>query len=102
MTRRELIALAACGRILRAQTKIYREYARCLPDFLRGVADDAYRRRNSELAKLTTPGAVRARQQWVAETFWKITGGKPASHPAERTHHRLIRTSGLPSGESGL
>lgn len=81
MTRRELIALAACGRMLRAQTKIYREYARCLPDFLRGIADEAYRRRNSEIAKLTTPGAVRARQQWVAETFWKINGGKPASTP---------------------
>jgi dienelactone hydrolase len=81
MTRRELIALAACGSMLRGQTKVYREYARCLPDFLRGVAEDAYRRRNTELAGLTTPGAVRARQQWVAETFWKIVGGKPASTP---------------------
>src|SRR6476659_10558408 len=81
MTRRELIAFAACGRILRGQSKIYREYASCLPDFLRDVEEDAYRRRTTELAKLTTRGAVRARQQWVAETFWKIVGGKPPATP---------------------
>jgi dienelactone hydrolase len=87
-TRRELLALAACGSLLRsarAQTqspvKIYRDYSQCLPDFLRDVAERAYRMRNAELAKLTTADAVHARQQWVAETFWKIVGGRPASTP---------------------
>src|SRR5688500_1603236 len=88
-TRRELLAVAACGAVLRgaasAQTpqpvKIYRDYSRCLPDFLRDVAERAYRSRNSEIAKLTTPGAVRARQEWVSETFWKIVGGRPESSP---------------------
>src|ERR1041384_3087440 len=87
-SRRELFALACCGALLRAaraQTrppvKIYREYSHCLPDFLRDVADRAYRSRNSELAKLTSPGAVKARQQWVTETFWKIVGGQPARTP---------------------
>src|SRR5471032_17952 len=87
-TRRELLALLACGSLLRsalAQTrspvKIYRDYSRCLPDFLRDVAERAYRTRNAELAKLTTAGAVRARQQWVAETFWKMVGGRPESTP---------------------
>jgi dienelactone hydrolase len=86
--RRELLALVACGSLLRsarAQTrspvKIYRDYSRCLPDFLREVAERAYRTRNAELAKLTTAGAVRARQEWVAETFWKIVGGRPESTP---------------------
>jgi dienelactone hydrolase len=87
-TRRELLALAACGislRAARAQTqapiKIYREYAKCLPDFIRDLADRAYRMRNGELAKLTTPAALRARQEWVAETFWKIVGGQPERTP---------------------
>src|SRR5471030_81446 len=87
-TRRELLALLACGSLLRsalAQTrspvKIYRDYSRCLPDFIRDVAERAYRTRNAELAKLTTAGAVRARQQWVAETFWKMVGGRPESTP---------------------
>jgi dienelactone hydrolase len=87
-SRRELLALAACGSLLRsasAQTqtpvKIYRDYSRCLPDFLRDLAERAYRGRNAEVAKLTTPGAVRARQQWVGETFWKLVGGMPERTP---------------------
>ena len=82
------MALACCGTLLRsahAQTrtpaKIYRDYFRCLPDFLRDLAERAYRSRNSELAKLAAPGAIRARQQWVTETFWKIVGGKPERTP---------------------
>jgi dienelactone hydrolase len=80
-SRRELFALAACGALLRGQKRIYREYSRCLPDFLRDLAERAYRQRNAELAKLTTPGAVRARQAWISETFWKIVGGKPERTP---------------------
>ncbi len=87
-TRRELMALAACGislRAARAQTqspiRVYREYAKCLPDFVRDLADRAYRMRNGELAKLTTPAAVRARQEWITETFWKIVGGRPERTP---------------------
>jgi len=87
-TRRELLALAACGAILRATraqqqspVKIYREYSRCLPDHLRDLAERAYHMRNGEIARLTTPAAVRARQEWVAETFWKIAGGMPERTP---------------------
>jgi dienelactone hydrolase len=79
-TRRELLALAACGAVLRG-AGLYRDYSRCLPDYLRDLAERAYDLRNRELAKLTTPGAVRARQQWVAETFWKIVGGRPEQTP---------------------
>src|SRR5205085_4570709 len=35
----------------------------------------------SELARLTTAEAIRARQQWVTETFWRLVGGKPERTP---------------------
>jgi dienelactone hydrolase len=74
MTRRELLALAlAPGR--------YRDYSRCLPDYLRRLAAEAYQRRNAALARLTTPEAVRERQRWVRETFWNLVGGQPERTP---------------------
>ena len=87
-TRREILALAACGAALRvanAQTpaRIYREYARCLPDHMRDLADRAYRMRNAALAKLTSASAIRARQEWVTETFWKI--GSPSNSAGSST-----------------
>src|SRR5689334_24889270 len=45
------------------------------------MAERAYRERNAEIAKLTAPGAIKARQQWIAETFWKLAGGKPERTP---------------------
>src|SRR6516225_7209839 len=88
-TRRELLALAATRALLKqravAQTTLpkglYRDYARCLPDFLSDLADAAYKRRNAEIAKLTAPAAIRARQLWVSETFWKLVGGMPERTP---------------------
>jgi dienelactone hydrolase len=59
----------------------YREYCRCLPDFLRGLAERAYQSRNREIAGLTSAGAIRERQKWVRETFWKIAGGMPQRTP---------------------
>src|SRR6516165_6202602 len=72
-TRREFLALTAAGALLRqsaaAQTTdpkgLYRDYARCLPDFLRDLAEAAYKLRNTEIARLTTPAAIRARQRSV-------------------------------------
>ncbi len=61
----------------------YRNYSRCLPDYLRDLAARAYVRRNRELAKLTTPEAVRARQKWVRETFWRLVGGLPQRTPLD-------------------
>ena len=40
----------------------YRNYAHCLPAYLRELAVAAYRRRNEELAKLTTPDAFQIRE----------------------------------------
>jgi len=59
----------------------YREYARALPDYLRDLAARAYQARNREIAKLTSAEAIRARQQWVRETFWKLAGGMPQRTP---------------------
>lgn len=59
----------------------YRDYARCLPDYLRSLARRAYLARNAELAKLTTADAVRKRQAWARATFWKLSGGMPERTP---------------------
>jgi cephalosporin-C deacetylase-like acetyl esterase len=89
MTRRQLLRLPACaaltGRAARSEPGFpgapYREYARCLPDFLRDQAARAYQARNREIAKLTSPAAIHARQKWVRDTFWKLTGGRPDRTP---------------------
>lgn len=81
MTRRELLSIplgAAVGKFPGTQ---YRDYARCLPDYLRTLAAQAYERRNREIETLTTPAAIRQRQKWVAETFWRLVGGKPDNSP---------------------
>src|ERR1044071_5211673 len=88
-SRRELLALAAVGSVLRrealaqhgAPENIYRDYSRCLPDFLRDLAERAYQSRNRAIAGLTTPAAIRQRQRWVTETFWSLTGGMPERTP---------------------
>jgi dienelactone hydrolase len=59
----------------------YRDYPRCLPDHMRELAQRAYLARNRELAKLTNAAAIRARQKWARETFWKLAGGKPEPTP---------------------
>jgi dienelactone hydrolase len=59
----------------------YRDYSRCLPDYLRAQAERAYRLRNSAIAKLTTEDAIRERQRWVTRTFWDLNGGRPERTP---------------------
>jgi len=77
--------LALARRPARSQSDFpgvaYREYARALPDFLRGLAARANEERNREIAKLTSPAAIHQRQQWVRETFWKLAGGMPQRTP---------------------
>src|SRR6516164_96005 len=87
--RRGFLALAATGALLNrsavAQTAdprgLYRDYARCLPDFLSDLSAAAYKLRNTEIAMLTTSAAIRARQRWVRETFWRLVGGMPQRTP---------------------
>jgi dienelactone hydrolase len=86
LTRRQLLSIAAASaaRPALGQTfpgVAYRPYRRCLPDYLRDLAQRAYVARNAEIAKLTTPEAVRKRQAWARATFWKLTGGMPDRTP---------------------
>lgn len=75
----------------------YRPYFRCFPDFLSDLAERAYQTRNARLARLTSAEAIRHRQQWVRETFWKLVGGMPERTPLnvrtigafEREHYRV-------------
>lgn len=80
MTRRTALALAAASISGRGEVR-YRQYSRCLPDFLARLAREAYEKRNAALAKLTTPAAIRERQTWVRETFWRLVGGMPGRTP---------------------
>jgi dienelactone hydrolase len=77
----------------------YRDYFRCMPDFLDELAARAYEARNQQIATLTAPAAVRRRQQWCRETFWKLVGEEPERTPLnvrtiggfEREHYRVER-----------
>lgn len=89
MTRRQLLAdcfgaglAAALAPGARGYPGVrYRDYSRCLPDYLRALAARAYRRRKQALAGLTAPEAIRERQRWVRETFWRLAGGRPRRTP---------------------
>jgi cephalosporin-C deacetylase-like acetyl esterase len=91
MTRRQLLELPALGAVAGSGQESrdrsafpgapYRNYPRCLPDYLRFLAEAAYRKRNQELAKLITQEAVAARQSWVRDTFWRLAGGMPGRTP---------------------
>lgn len=100
MTRRTALLTLASGAVAFSEPR-FRVYARCLPDYLSGLAREAYLRRNAALTRLTTPDAVRARQRWVRETFWKLAGGEPERTPLqvqeaggfERAGYRLEKLS---------
>jgi dienelactone hydrolase len=93
ITRRRVLGLAcALARPrLRAQRLAaihYREYARCLPDYLSALAADAYARRNARIALLNTPEAIRDYQAWARRTFQQLAGSLPERTPLE------LRTTG--------
>jgi dienelactone hydrolase len=79
----------------------FRVYARCLPDYLAGLARDAYQRRNAALALVKSPAEVRARQEWARRTLWELIGGEPErtsletrqAGAFERTGYRLEKLS---------
>lgn len=52
-----------------------------LPDYLRGLANEAYAKREAALALLDNPTAIATRQQWVKETLWNSIGGMPDRTP---------------------
>jgi len=59
----------------------YRNYAHCLPAYLRELALAAYKRRNDDLAKIATPDAVAERRRWARQKFWSLIGGQPERTP---------------------
>lgn len=87
MTRRDFLALSGAAIVpasavdRKIPSTAYRDYSRCLPDFLRGLAAEAYARRNGEIAKLTSADRIHARQAWARETLWKLAGGMPERAP---------------------
>jgi cephalosporin-C deacetylase-like acetyl esterase len=81
MFRRNFIGIAAAGALSAADLTSYpgvryREYSRCLPDYLARLAREAYEKRNAAIATLSTADDVRERQQWARETFWQLIGGR--------------------------
>src|ERR1019366_571245 len=89
LTRRSAILAIAGGTAALGEPR-FRLYARCLPDYLAGLARQAYQRREAALARIKTPDDLRARQEWVRRTFWQLTGGQP-----ERTPLNLQQTGGF-------
>ena len=59
----------------------YRDYSKCLPDYLASLARNAYEKRNAQLNRLTTVSAIQERQQWVRKKFWELIGGQPERTP---------------------
>lgn len=64
-----------------------------LPEYLTGLAEAAYARRESALALLNNPSEIEQRQKWVRETLWASIGGMP-----ERTPLNARRTGTLDRG----
>lgn len=88
MTRRDLLG----GLLFCSASKLYsapsafpgtpfRDYSRCLPDYLSELAAAATQKRNAALSKLTTPAAIASRQTQVRQTLWKLIGGQPERTP---------------------
>jgi hypothetical protein len=100
ITRRRVLgsAYTLAASALRAQPQAdsairYREYARCLPDYLSALASDACARRNARIARLDTPAAIREYQAWARRTFQQLAGALPERTPLHlRTTGALERT----------
>jgi dienelactone hydrolase len=83
LSRRQLLSMAAVACALPRKLPAadlsgfyYRDYSKCLPDYLTALAHAAYEKRNHELSLLTNAESIRKRQDWVRETFWKLIGGE--------------------------
>lgn len=58
----------------------FRQYSKCLPDYLSTLARDATARREAALAELSSAAQIHARQAHVRQLLWELIGG-----PVERT-----------------
>jgi dienelactone hydrolase len=76
-SRREWLSMTAAGIVLpKLDGFYYRDYSRCLPEYLASLARAAYEQRNRALSLLTDAAAIRQRQFWARETLWKLIGGR--------------------------
>ena len=80
VNRRTALLSLAAGFTARGEIQ-YRAYHRCLPDYLSELAREAYERRKREVAAVNTAADLKARQRWIRDTFWKLTGGMPERSP---------------------
>ncbi len=80
VTRRQLLASSSAALLMR-RLRAGAPLPRMLPDYLRRLASEAYDTRERAMAALTTPDAIRERQRWARDTFWKIAGGMPERTP---------------------
>ena len=76
MDRRQFVAAALAGR----SPIEYHDYSRCLPEYLKALAQQAYDRRKRELDRTVTAEQVEKRRAWARSTFWRLIGG-----PLEKT-----------------
>src|SRR5258708_6698512 len=55
----------------------YRNYPRCLPNYLRRLASAAREKRDANLARIVSAQAVHDRQRWVRKTLLDLIGAFP-------------------------
>jgi dienelactone hydrolase len=82
-SRREWLSSMAAGgaAITKLDGFYYRDYSRCLPNYLTSLARAAYEKRNRALALLTDAPAIHRRQLWARETLWKLIGAQLEKTP---------------------
>lgn len=81
-TRRTLLSLLPAALHAQLPARVnYRHYSQGLPAYLTKLAAQARERREVEMAKLTAPQAIAARQKWARTTFWQLNGGEPERTP---------------------
>lgn len=91
-TRRDVLGLLPAA-LLRAQTRItYRDYSRCLPDYLRQLASERYEQRRDEVAGISFVNMVLTKQAALRKDFWQLVGGRPEPTPLHvKTTGELVR-----------
>jgi dienelactone hydrolase len=75
-----LLPLSLCAQS-RFPGVAYRDYTRCLPDYLESLAADARTRRLRSFAGLATAEAIRTRQKWARRTLTDLIGPFPEKTP---------------------
>ncbi len=56
---------------------VYKNYAQCLPNYLRSLAVSAHNNRNTDLARIVSLKSAHSRQLWVKQTLTNLIGAFP-------------------------